>query len=432
MKKGHGGSNAQEYFSELTKSEYASIEEIEEIQNRKLTKLIEEVYENVPFYRQAMLEKNVKPHDIKTVNDLHIFPIVTKKDIIENPQAFINKKYKMSDLNLIETGGSSGTPMQFYYGNNEISVRCAHIEWWKKIAGVKQFDRFVYIANDEYARRKANYKGRIMPEGYYFLTAFRFEDHMIKEYCKTIFKYKPVYLRGYASGVYLLADYFRRNNLFYPFKVVMTSSDTLFDYQRDLIEEVFKCPVFDFYHQSEDCVIACECEQHDGFHLVMESCYAEIVDENGNKVEDGKSGMILGTQLENLSMPLIRYDLTDIGEISKDPCPCGRNHYKIKNLYGRKDAFIVTPAGKKVSAATLSIPLKHLYKEIKEAQFIQTKIDEIIIKYIPTDTFSENSMTLLKKELSDKVSSEIKYKFLPVDKIEKTMRGKHRLVVSDL
>ena len=85
-----------------------------------------------------------------------------------------------------------------------------------------------------------------------------------------------------------------------------------------------------------------------------------------------------------------------------------------------------------MSAATLSIPLKHLYKEIKEAQFIQTKIDEIIIKYIPTDTFSENSMTLLKKELSDKVSSEIKYKFLPVDKIEKTMRGKHRLVVSDL
>ena len=122
----------------------------------------------------------------------------------------------------------------------------------------------MYITYDENSRKKG-YAGTLTHEGFFQMTSNKLNDELMWRYYKNIKKYRPVYLRGYASSCYILADFFKRNKIDYPLKAVMTSSDTLYPHQRKVIEESFSCKVFDFFHQSEDNAIAYECEMHDGF-----------------------------------------------------------------------------------------------------------------------------------------------------------------------
>ena len=71
--------------------------------------------------------------------------------------------------------------------------------------------------------------------------------------------------------------------------------------------------------------VATECEQHEGLHLNMEYGITQVLNEQDEPVAPGTEGRIVCTGLENLSMPLIRYDTGDIGKILPDRCPCGRN-----------------------------------------------------------------------------------------------------------
>ena len=429
---GNGGRRAQAYLKQLNASEFSSLSDLEGIQNDKLKKLIEEAYENVPYYRNIMDQKKLIPSDIKTADDLKLLPVLTKQIIRDNLSDLVNLKYNKKKLIHIATGGTTGTPMSFFFSKHELAVRCAHLERWKKIAGVKQFDRFMYIADDRNAYNNPRYEGTFMHTGFFFMASFGLDDELMWKYYRNIKKFKPVYLRGYASGCYILADFFKRQKIEYPLKAVMTSSDTLFPHQRKVIEDVFSCKVFDFYHQSEDVVIATECEYHDGHHINMESCIVEMVDENDNTLSDGETGMMVGTQLENFSMPLIRYDTGDMGSITREKCSCGRNHIRIKDLFGRKDDIIITPDGKKIGPAGMSIAMKDLYEEILETQYIQKTRDELIVKIVATDKYTSESEKKLEKEIREQVGNLIKLNFTKVSRIPKTMRGKHRLIISEI
>jgi len=431
LKGGFGGYEAVNYMKELNKTEYASLDELKKIQSLKLQKLIQEVYNYVPYYKKIMDNKGIKPSDIKKENDLKLLPVLTKDIIRDNFNDLINKKYQLNNMELITTGGTTGKPMKFYFGKHEIGIRSAHWERWKKLAGVEKFEKFMYIGMDENAKNNPQYDGTITLFNFYLMASFGIDDKLMHKYLKKILDYKPLYLRGYASACYLLADFFKRNDIKYKLKAVLTSSDMLYPYQRKVIEDVFCCKVFDHYGQVEDIVTANECELHKGYHINMESCIIEILDESGKNLSEGNSGRIIGTQLENYSMPLIRYDIGDIGTISNEKCQCGRSHTKITNLDGRKDDWIVTPEGKRVGVQ-INQTMEKLYDEILETQFLQDKKDLLLVKIVPSDKFKSSTEHEFEKEIRKQVGSLIKIEFKIASNIPKTSGGKHKLIVSSL
>ena len=428
---GNGGQPAKEYFKHLCENEFKPLHELICLQNIKLKRLIKEAYENVPYYRKVMDKMHLLPTDINTANDLRRLPILTKAIVRENHNDLINRKCIKGRLTKVTTGGTTGTPMFFLFGKHEIGVKCAHIERWKKVSGVKQFDRYMYIAFDEMAVNRKNYEGTFSHKGFYHMNSFGLNDELLWKYYKNIKKFKPLYLRGQSSACYLLAEFFRRNNLKCPMKVVLTSSDALYPYQRDLIKEVFNCEVYDFYHQAEDVAIGFECGYHNGYHVVMDSCIPEIVAESGEPVCDGQQGTIISTQLENYTMPLIRYDTNDLGSISTEKCACNRNSIKIRQLDGRKADVIITPEGKKI-AGGMSRPMKHLHKEIREVQFIQKDVNSIIVRYVPTGTYTAKTQEMFEEKIRELTGKKIQINFEKVQAIPKTMRGKHRLIISEI
>ena len=70
---------AQNYYQK--EIETMPAEEMKKLQSEKLVKQVKHVYENVPYYRNLMDEKGVKPEDIKGIEDLHKLPFLTKADL---------------------------------------------------------------------------------------------------------------------------------------------------------------------------------------------------------------------------------------------------------------------------------------------------------------------------------------------------------------
>ena len=85
-----------------------------------------------------------------------------------------------------------------------------------------------------------------------------------------------------------------------------------------------------------------ECELHNGLHNYDDYGYLEV--------ENYENGFykIIGTNLNNYAMPLIRYDTGDLAKVSNASCECGRSFPLIKKVVGRKDTPLIAPSGQQV------------------------------------------------------------------------------------
>ena len=61
--------------------ERASRDQIKARQDERLVRQVRQVWDNVPYYRKKMEEKGVTPDDIRSADDLHKLPFVTKDDL---------------------------------------------------------------------------------------------------------------------------------------------------------------------------------------------------------------------------------------------------------------------------------------------------------------------------------------------------------------
>lgn len=177
--------------------------------------------------------------------------------------------------------------------------------------------------------------------------------NVVKQYVENIIKFKPIYIQGYASGVATIAHYMDSLKMCYPIKAVLTSSEKLTQEDRKIIERVFECQVFDRYGCGEEVVAAIECEEHNGYHVEIDRCWVEVVDENGKSTE-GNIGDIVGTNLSNYAFPLIRYKIGDIGSIKYGSCACGRNTPIISELVGRSSEYLMSKNHIKQCSATVA------------------------------------------------------------------------------
>jgi phenylacetate-coenzyme A ligase PaaK-like adenylate-forming protein len=122
-------------------------------------------------------------------------------------------------------------------------------------------------------------------------------------------------------------------------------SETLSSEVRRLAFEAWKTPVINNYGATETGTIGSECEEADGIHLLEELLVVEIVDEDYQPVPPGVVGeRMLVTTLFNPVMPLIRYEISDRVALAGEPCRCGRPHWRLSSIEGRREEILDLPA----------------------------------------------------------------------------------------
>ena len=100
--------------------ETASREEILRIQNEKIVKQVKYVYDNVPYYRDLMDKKGVKPEDIQSVDDIHKLPFLSKDDLREAyPYGLLGTDLKKC-VRIQSTSGTTGKRVVAFYTQKDV------------------------------------------------------------------------------------------------------------------------------------------------------------------------------------------------------------------------------------------------------------------------------------------------------------------------
>ena len=273
-----------------------------------------------------------------------------------------------------------------------------------------------------------NIKAFIM--NYKKYSSFDLSDKYMGEIVTGLNKFKPKYLRGYATSIYLFSKHIKDkdSNINFQPKGVFTTAEVLFDYQRELIEDVFDCEVFDQYGLNDGGISAYECEMHKGLHVDMIRSILEVVDDDGNQLESGKEGKILATSLHNYAMPFIRYDTGDLGILSNEKCECGRDTPLLEKIIGRTTDYLEFSNGAIIGTPILTILFGKF--DIIQYQIVQKDINTILVNIVKGKNYRKDD----EKEIRDtfyKHVGDINIMFDYVDKIETTKAGKWKFIVRE-
>ncbi len=291
----------------------------------------------VPFYKRC-----VNFIDIKS-NNFDEFPIIDKKILRENLQAFIAEN--VGELVSEYTSGSTGHPLTLYKTKREMMyLESMLLRERKKI--IPDFNRLKLIkfyaelnsgeadcCSDKIHREK----------DVLYLSMLHMDESSLEEYVHTIqSEIEAGWMMGPPSAIYRLAKCVHKLGLNCDkIKFVELTGEMVFDYQRDCIKKAFGCPVRNHYGTREFWAIAYECE-YGNMHIFDNHVYVENSDE----------GFIVST-LDQRTMPLIRYRLGDKGEIIKNDCKCGKSSLVLKTFAGRTTDYIKTASGRLISSIAI-------------------------------------------------------------------------------
>jgi phenylacetate-CoA ligase len=423
-------------YNFLQESQWWSKEKLEEYQMRELEKLLKHAYENVPYYRRVFNERGLKPKDIQSLNDLKKLPYVDKDTIKKHKSEFISKIHKKNYLEPARTGGTTGSPLHFWYQKaftnpKEWAFIWRMWNWYDYHWG----DKHVTIKRSDYVPERIRYNP--LDRGLY-LYNITISVEKIKDYQKIIERFKPKAIIGDPSILYSIAYLMLQNGMKvdWPFlKFIYCSSEKLYYFQKNEIQKAFKCKVYNNYGQSEKLVFMSKCEINDYYHILPEYGITEIVSENRLHVtKDGQMGEIVGTGFNNYAFPMIRYKTGDWAIISTRICKCGRIFPLVKDIIGRSGDFILTPSKNLISNATIEYVFDCI-NNFKDLQIVQKYIDMIEIQIVPDILYTKDEGEKIVQELKTRIgidSKDMNMKIVLVDKINRPFNQKKRFVKSDI
>ena len=389
-----GGKESQySIFKEYKKSEYDSKDKINESVVNKLNLIVKHAYDNVPIYKRLYENVGINAGSIDSTDDLHHLPILDKSIIRHNfPDNTIDANLKARAM-YNTTSGSTGEPLEFYNDRLAEPYRTASFMFFNSWMGVKPFDKHWNLKSvGNYSLKQKTWFWLVQK---HFHHVFDVKKESIPAILNEINELKPSYIEGYSGSLVKLTRYLDELGLGLDFdlKAIIATSENLLNSRRDLMEKVFDCKVYNRYGSREFCgALAQECSESEGLHINPYLCYIEIVDDNGEPVDEGESGKILVTDLHNFVMPFIRYEIGDVGVKGSNDNSCGRNFQTIKSIVGREGEFIISSKGEKIPFVTISAYLfRRLYPPyVYSYQFVQEERGEILLKIIPTPRITED------------------------------------------
>jgi len=405
------------YLESLQRTEYLPAEQIRELQAAELRRLLGFASTHVPYYRRNGCTE-----------------LTNKDQIRERPEDFLADTFSRRALMHAHTSGTTGKPLTIFYNRAAMRKMWAFVELYRATAGVTKDDRRgqftgkMVVPARQAAEKKVFWR-RDLANHTLLLSSTHLLPENLAYYVAAIERFRPVYLCGYPSCLYTLAEYYRQVGRKAPrLTAALTSAETLLEHQRRAIEEVFSTRVFDQYGQTEMQSFWYECEAG-RMHAHPLAGVTEILRPDGTAAAPGEMGEVVLTGLVNYAMPLVRYRVGDTARFAVESCPCGRGMPVIEEIGGRVDDVVFTR--ERGSLGRLDPVLKGVHN-IVESQIEQESLDVLRVRFVPAPGFTAEDLVLLESNLRARVGRGIHLEFECIDRIPRTANGKFRFVISRL
>lgn len=426
------GPRHRKALSWLSSRERLPADEIRSYQNGRLSEIVKLAYNNTDYYRAVFDQVGLSPGDIRGMDDLRLIPLLTKDEIRTQERRLLNTASSRKGWLNGHTSGTTGMSLSIWYDRWTCILTNATDRQHKFWAGAAFDDWFAVLLGRTVVPPatisppfwRANHVQRQL-----WMSSFHLSDAWMPLYVDEIRRRRIRFIEGYPSTLYTLASFLLGRGIHLPMKAAISSSETLHETQREVIEHAFQCRLFDFYASAERVVFSAECEAHSGKHVAEEFGIVEVVDETGMPVPDGTAGVLVGTTLHNTAMPLLRYKLGDVSMILPRPCTCGRTSRLMANVTTKAEDVIVRPDGRLISPSILTHPFKPIHGLLK-SQIIQDRIDHIVVKLVVAGSFSPAQHEALLSALRERLGHSIELEIRLVDDIPREPSGKYRWVIS--
>jgi phenylacetate-CoA ligase len=431
------GSKQLEYYNYLKKNQWNSLEENLKIQKKLIYDILKFSFNDIPYYKSLNINFGSFKEDT-IFEDIKNIPFLTKKELREEYDNLYIINPKLKRIYPDTSGGSTGEPTKFmkdnYYGDWTAATKILYDEW----AGLKIGDakiklwgseRDIFGQTEGVKHRLAKWTGNLK-----ILNSFKMSNKDMHRYIDEINNFQPKLILTYVQSIYELSKYIKNNKLdVYSPGAIMTSAGILYPEYRELIQLVFKCPVYDRYGSREVGDMACECEKHNGLHLNVFNHFIEIIDKGGNDCRCGEMGEVVVTTLRNYTMPLIRFKTGDMAIALKKDCSCKRGLPLLKKIAGRTVDIFKNENGDLIDGEYFT-HLFYFKDYINKFQVVQEKIENIIVRLVldNKESFIKNKSVF--DEITDKIKlvmgENVKIEYQLVDEIPANQSGKHRYTIS--
>jgi phenylacetate-CoA ligase len=416
---------------DMEQSQFWPLERLEALRVSRLKALLTYAGEHVPYYKNLFTQLGFAPESITCIADLQRLPFLDKPVIRAHTEAL--KSDQAQGLARFNTGGSSGEPLIFFIGNERVShdvaAKWRATRWWGVDIGDPEIVLWgspIELTSQDRMRqfRDALMRTKLLP-------AFEMSPEKVTGFIAEIRAMQPKMLFGYPSAFAHIARHaqehgIRLDNL--GIKVAFVTSERLYDHQRELIQQVFGCPVANGYGGRDAGFIAHQCPAG-GMHLTHEDLIIEIIDAEGRTLPPGESGEIVVTHLATKDFPFIRYRTGDIGTLDTQPCKCGRTLPLMKEVQGRSTDFLVAKNGTVMHGLSLIYIVRDL-PGVRQFKIIQESLDLTRILLVTDPSFDMENLPNIQQGAKARLGDEVEVDVRLVDEIPPEKSGKYRYVVS--
>lgn len=386
--------------------------------------------EHNPFYKKFAKNANLL--------DWESLPVMTKSDLQQPLQNRLSTGFTTKNTHINKTSGSSGTP--FIFAKDKF---CHALTW------AVFMDRYSWFHIDLNASKQARFYGIPLNKlGYYKerlkdmlshrfrFSVFDLSDVQFEKNLKKFESTKFDYINGYTSAIVQFAKYLENKNIILKsicpsLKGCIVTSEMLYKDDKTLLESQFNIPVINEYGAAELGLIAFQ-NTNDDWVVNTSDLFVEILDNDNTVLPYGEAGRIVVTSLYNKAHPFIRYDLGDIGKLSKQST---LTTPILESLVGRADDIVVLPSGKKAAGLTFYYITKTIIEDsghVKEFIIEQLNIDTFKISYTSQTKLTKNDLNQIRFAIENYLEKGLTIHFEKKAQLNRAHSGKLKQFKSHL
>lgn len=393
--------------------ECMSRDEMSALQGKRLHKLVELVYHNVPFYRAKMQERDLCPDDIQSIEDITKLPFTTKQDLRDNYPTGLQAANQSEIVRIHASSGTTGNPTIVGYTRRDLEI-------WSESAA-RAFTAYGVTRND------------IFSVGYgYGLFTGGLGAHYGVEYVgatviptstgnteKLLRLLRDLKITGIActpSYALYVADAMDKHGMTKDdicLKIGAFGAEPWTENMRKEIEIRLGLQAYNLYGLSEIIGpgVSYECQCKNGSHISEDHFYPEIINPDTLEPQPyGTTGELVFTTLTKTGMPLLRYRTKDLTSLIGEKCECGRTNVRMTRIIGRSDDMLIIRGinifPSQVESVILGMPeFEPVYMlvvdRVNNLDTLQVQVE------VRRDYFSDElgAMLQLRKRLADKLKS---------------------------
>jgi len=387
--------------------------------------------ERIPYYRRQFQQRGFRAEQFSDFSQLSALPVLTRDQLRASFAELQDAAAPPSSYFTRSTGGTTGTPVAVVLDRKHELERMLVTHRMYAQMGRRLGDSTLLIAGSPvdfelWSSLRERVKNRLF--NITVRSSFRLDPISLEALLADLRAGRHRWVIAYASVFDVLCAQLEQRGATLQVANIVPCAELVSDAQRERWRRVLGAQVFEIYGSREMVSMAGETPQHCHLRVNADLYHVEITDEAGAPLPNGEPGLITVTNLLETTMPMVRYQLEDIGVLQDSSS--GDAFPRLKITHGRVLDIIRTPQGKLLPGEFFPHLMKEVHAVVQRFQVVQTEVGKLTVRIVRTSLYSEQTTRYLESKIREQVGQEVEIEFEFVPEIETSPSGKYRPTIS--